>query len=275
MSQHDSQTVITQNIDGIEVIRGFGKLAIDPIETRKVAGIAIQETDEFKAVKEKQYDRNESARKAGEEHTKMKSAKNKQDKDKAWRACETHRNMATGFEVEIKERLPALKKKEKEIRLTQAVYFEPKLGEHAKSDAEIDALRDKLASVQGLGFVDLDGNILEDNRGAIYCTESDGKWLITKILSIGVKVPSSAILYGDLDADQKKEVDLQIEINLASGMSAAEKVNAKAAADERAIVDAGNIDRSLQIQGSSPDDALAGAQAWLADRRAELDLIYG
>ena len=273
------QTIITQEIDGIDVIRGFGKLAIDPVETRKVAAVAIQDTDEFKAVKEKQDARDESARKSGEEHTKMKAAKNKTDKDKAWRACETHRNMVTGFEAEIKELLPALKKKDQQVRKENAVYFEPKRGEIAKTDAEIQALKDVLDSVQGAGYVDINGNILEDNRGSVVCTQvgagQEQGWSINQITTIGVKIPANGILYGDLDADQKKEVDLQIEINQAAGMSDAEKALAKSGADSQAIKDAGNLDRSLQIQGETADSSLAQSQAWLVDRRAELDLIYG
>jgi hypothetical protein len=275
MSQQNSQTVITQEVDGIEVIRGFGKLAIDPIETRKVAAIAIQLTTEYKSVAESQGARNESARKAGEEHTKMKSAKNPQDKNKAWRAAETHRNMAISFEGEIKERLPELKKKEKEIRLSQAVYFEPKLGEHAKSDAEIQALRGLIESVKGPGYVDLDGNILEDNRGVIYCMNDASGWKIERIQTIGVKVPASAVLYSALDEFDKKDVDLQIEINLAAGMSAAEKITAKAAATERALANSESYHTRLKIAGDTEEDAMPKSQAYFQSRIDELVLIYG
>jgi hypothetical protein len=277
MSQQNSQTIITQEIDGIDVIKGFGKLAIEPIETRKVAAVAIQDTDEFKAVKEKQDARNESARKAGEEHAKMKAAKNKTDKDKAWRACETHRNMVSAFESEIKELLPALKKKEQQVRAENAVYFHPKRGEIAKTDAEIQALRDVLESVQGSGFVDIDGNILEDNRGSVVCTQvgagPEQGWSINHITTIGVKIPANGILYGDLTADQKKEVDLQIEINQAVGMSDAEKAMAKESEIDKAANEATVMRSKLEIQGAS--DALEQSQAWYNDRVAELDLIYG
>ncbi len=268
-----SQTVITQSIDGIEVVKGFGKLAIDPFATKEVVAVSIQSTDEFKAVKEKQDARNEAAHKASQEHTKMKVAKNKSDKDKAWRACETHRNMAASFESEIKERLPALKKKRQNLMIEQAVYFEPKAGEYMKTDVEISTLSDVLASVQGSGFVDLDGNVLEDNRGAVYCVLKSGKWSITKIVTIGVKIPSSGILYGDLDADKKKAVDFQVETNAAAVMSAGEKAQAKQAAESKALLDAERLKGQLDIQ--SAPDALEQSQAWYESRMTELDLIYG
>ena len=276
MSQQNSQTIITKHIDGIEVIRGFGKLSIDPHETKIVAAVAIQSTDEFIAVKEKQDARDESARLAADENEKLKTAKkakNKSDEDKYWKSREAYRNIAVSQEQEIKELLPALAKKRQEVMQSEAVYFEPKLGEYAKSDAEISDLRDVLASVQGSGFVDLSGNVLEDNRGAVHCILKSGKWTIVKIMTVGIKVPGTAVLYGDLDDSQRSEVDLQIETNHAAGMSVGQKSQARAAAEAKALDD--SVLMRLQLESQSVSDALEQSQDWYNSRMAEIAEIYG
>ncbi len=46
-----SETIIVENIDGIEVIRGFGRLAMDPFKTNKVVNEELKKTSEYEQVK--------------------------------------------------------------------------------------------------------------------------------------------------------------------------------------------------------------------------------
>lgn len=267
-------TVITEKVDGIGVIRGFGKLAIEPIKTRKVVAKEIKKTAEYSEAMDKRGKIKTALDMANEEGKKVKAAKGdiaKQEKHFADKLVRLEQ--AKGYEKELKALLPSLKKKEKELRAEHAVYFEPKAGEYAKTEAEISSLRGVLDGLNGKGYVDLAGNVVKDNRGVIYCQESGGKWAVMKVVTLGVGIPVDATMYDDLTPDQKKAVDLQIEIDRAAGMSAQERTASKLAAETRALNDAAFLRSKLEIQGAT--DALEQSQAFYQARMDELELIYG
>lgn len=264
------QTVITKKIDGIDIVSGFGKLSIDPMATRPVVTAEIQKTDEFKAVKSAQDKRNAALKMAGGAAQLSKKAKNKDDKQKHWDERLNYLEQANGHENEIKGFLPELKKRERELRQSQAVYFEPKAGEILKTDSEISNLKEKMV---GSVLVSLDGDIIPDNRGITHCTKKAGKWAVVEILTLNVSVPTGAVIYADLDEAGRKEVDLQVEIDVASKLSAADKVAGKAAAVEVALSNAASLRSRLEISGSA--DPLTESQEFYSGRLAEIDLIYG
>lgn len=264
-----NKTVITTKIDGIDIVTGCGSLSIDPMATRPVVSAEIQNTDEFKAVKAAQDKRNAALKMAGGATQLSKKAKNKADKEKHWGERLNYLAQAEGHENQIKGALPDLKAKEKELRGSLAVYFEPKAGEVAVVDATVDSLKAKMAD----GLVSIDGDIIPDNRGVIYATEKAGKWSVVKIETLSVSIPKGAVIYADLDDVQRKAVDLQIEIDLAGGLSAADKLTAKAMAGERALSEAAGLRSRLEISGA--DDPLVESQESYNARLAELDLIYG
>ncbi len=284
-------SVITNRIDGIEVVVGFGKLAINPIKTRKVVEVELPNTAEFAAVKLKQDERNEFVKKASDEAkscneaTERKKTRLRQNPqatttDIDQEIVSAHkRKLAHVAQAEILEQdlkrdlLKPLKEKEKELRQEMAVYFSPKLGEYAKSEVEISSLRDVMAGLNGSGYVDLAGEIIEDNRGVVYCVEGATVWSVVKIQTLGVSIPSNAILYADLDEAQKKAVDLQLEIDAAMLLNETQKAAAKESAIQLAVSQAANLRSQLEIQGAT--DALEQSQEVYNARLAELDLIYG
>ena len=272
-------TVITRNIDGHEVVKGFSKLAVDGVATTNVVSAAIIDTAEFKAAEEVQgrliaSDRlaNEKQREAGKQH-KLGNKKGAQD---IWNDSEIIVRQSKQIEEELKPLVEVLKSKKQSMRSEKAVYFEPPLGEVVKTEAEIADLKEKVAS--GQGFVCLDGSVLADNRGVVFCEHhGDGQvggWMVTKISTIGVDIPVGAILYGDLTSDQKQEVDLQIEIDTAADMTPELRVLVKADKTEKALNEAAVMRSKLQISGAV-DDPLVASQEWYDDKLKELEVIYG
>lgn len=266
-----NKTLITRKLDGFDIITGFGSLSIDPMATRPVVASEIKNTDEFKAVKSAQDKRNAAcilANTAGKKSKELLKTKPK-DAEKFYRDRCNYLEMVKGHENEIKGALPACKAKEKELRGSMAVYFEPKAGEVAVDDSVVAELKGKMAD----GLVDINGNIIPDNRGVVYATKRAGKWSVVKIETLNVSVPKNATIYADLDDMQRKAVDLQIEIDSAAGLNDAEKIMAKAAAGEASLSEAAGLRSRLEISGA--DDPLAESQEWYNSRLAELDLIYG
>ena len=268
------QTVITKRIDGFDIITGFGERSIEPFETKKLVSQAIKETDEYKAVEEKQDQMKAALKLASEAGKKSKEALNNAKKESHYAEKMVRLQQARGYENEIKEMLPGLKAKQRELTISEAVYFEPKSGEIAKTDAEIEALKEVIvsASESGSVLVAESGEIINDNRGVIYCVDGD-KWTIEKIRYLGISVPQGAILYHDLDPDQKNSVDLQIEINGVVGLNAEERILRKEMADAAALREAESLRSRLEIQGV--ETALEDSQEFYQARQGELDVIFG
>jgi hypothetical protein len=269
-----SKVILTKKVDGHEVIVGFRKLSIEPIETKKIVDVEIEKTAEFidNGVK---YNQKITAIKLSSEKKKAAGEKQKKN-DKAgadalWADAVIIDKQVETYEEELKVLSRDLAAKKKELMQTHAVYFEPSRGEIAKSDDEIAVLMDKVATAQG--FVCPDGTVLADNRGARFAVDKNGKWNYHEIVSIGVDIPADAIMYDDLDADQKKAVDLQREIDAASKLSAADRVQCKSLESEKALNEAAGLRSKLEIQGA--DDALEQSQEFYNSRLSELEVIYG
>ena len=145
------KTVITKKIDGLEIITGFSELSIEPVETKKVVAVEIKKTVEYLAVAEKQNKMSAAHKAAGAAAIKSEKAKSQDDKKSLHNEFTMFNQQAKSYENEVRDLLPALKKKEKELRREFAVYFEPRSGEHAKAEAEIDALINCQCQWYGIG----------------------------------------------------------------------------------------------------------------------------
>ena len=122
-------------------------------------------------------------------------------------------------------------------------------------------------------MVDIDGKVIEDNRGSTHFQKLSGGWKIIEILALGVKIPTSSFSYADLDDDQKKEIDLQIEKNAIGNMLPSEKIKARQNAEKIALHNAAGLRSRLEIQGAT--DALEQSQEFYVSRMDEIANIYG
>ena len=268
------KTVITKKVDGFDIVVGFSELSIEPVETNKIVSAEIVNTPEFKACAEKKDKINASRRLAQESVDKCKAAKKGSAEEKKHYAdFLVFNEQANGYEKELLPLNENLKNKIAALKKSNAVYFEPKAGEIVKSEAEILVLKGLLKTTEGRALVDIDGNIVPDKRGTVYCQNNDGKWSVTQIVALGNSVPEGAIIYTDLDTEQKKAVDLQIEINQAANLSAVERLAMKGAEEEKALANAANLRSRLEIKGDA--DSLIKSQDFYNARLQEIGLIYG
>lgn len=268
------KTIVTRKIDGIEIVVGFSELSIEPVETKKIVAVEIKKTAEYLAAAEKQNEMSAAHKAAGSAIIESNKSKVKSEKENLHREFTMFNQQAKGYENELRGLLPALKKKEIELRRIHAVYFEPKAGEYIKTGDEISALIDVISGLNGDGYVDLSGNVVEDNRGVVYYQKKSGKCIVTQINTIGVGVPKSGILYADLIAEDKKNVDLQIEINAAAKLSPAAKLSGSVQTENLAINEASAMRSQLEIKGETSENALQESQLWYTERLEEINLIF-
>lgn len=266
-------TVITRKIDGFDIVAGFGELSIEPVETAKVVSAEIKKTDEFKLCADKKDKISAAMRAAHDSLQKVKAAKGDAEKEKQYKDYLICIEQANGYGKELAPLNVNLKNKIVELRKTHAIYFEPTAGEFKKTEAEILILRGLLKTTKGEALVAIDGNIVPDKRGVIYCQNIGGKWSVTKIVALGNSIPEGAIIYADLDAGQKKEVDFQLEINSAQAMTAVERLAMKGAEEEKALAAAANLRSRLEIKNDA--DALVKSQEFYQARLQELEVVYG
>lgn len=262
----NQQTVIIREIDGLQIVAGFGRRSIEPVQTRAVVDGLIEDTDEFRAVEAKQA---ECKAKLAEAGTAFKNAANARiDSVQAVAGMVIY---AQGQEIvaELAELLPPLKAKRQALMVEHAVYFDPAKYEHPQSDTQIDALRSKMA---GGGLVSMDGLKIEDNRGVVACTDLGESWEVRRILTLGEKVPGGAVLFDDLDIEQRVKVDLQIERDLAAGMRVSDRAAARSVAETRALEGSVALRSGLEIK--KDPDALDKARVVYDARMAEIAEIY-
>lgn len=266
------KTVVTKNIDGHKIIVGFGTLAMDPEATRKIVKAEITKTYEFMSVVEKKSQYRSMVGLADECVKKSKNTRNAAEKEKFHRDKSGFLERANGHMEELRELATPLKEKEKSLLTEHAVYFEPKPGEYRKTAARIGALRALVADNKGTALVDVDGKLIDDNRGITYFQKISSGWKVVEVFALGVRIPKSSLLYADLDEGQRKEVDLQIEKNAVGKMRQPEKIQSRQNAEKVAEHNAAGLRSRLEIKGET--DALEQAKKFYSSRMDEIAAIY-
>jgi len=136
------KTVIYETIDGHDVVRGFDRPTVDPVETANVVNAAIKDTPEYQAVQAKKAEYAEAVRELSDLQKKYKKGARVSSEDQnKW-------NTALGVmsvrQDELKPLARDLANKTLALRREHAVYFTPRAGEVIKTADEVDALATKI-----------------------------------------------------------------------------------------------------------------------------------
>lgn len=258
-----SETIIVENIDGIEVIRGFGRLAMDPFETNKIANEELKKTSEYEQVKNLQkeiYDLFQLAN----------------IKKKAKKHSEFHEIFNQAETKKREELLPAVKilrTKNKEIIREHAVYMEPGKNSRKVSDAQLLSLKDKFRTLSPQGFLDLTGKEIVDYRDEIYWEKTD-KWRETKIKKIGEIISVDGIYFDDLSDSQLNEIDNQINRERIIKLPADQKEKEKLMITDKMAQEAAIKKVAFVIQGDSDDIAMTKVTAWYDEQLVKINIDY-
>jgi hypothetical protein len=272
------KTIITQNIDGYDVITSLSEAGgfIDPVETRRVIENKIKETDTAKRVEDIHKQMNDLARQG----TKLKSEVKellklgkKNEANQAYQKSNEKYAEMKAFEPELKSLFLKMKEEYRELMINNAVYFQPKPGEEFVEDAEAEEIKVLLAEAIPAGqVVTKSKEKIVDNRGKEYWQKSAGKWHQSWIDKIGFKPNESMIYINDLSESQRIEIMTQLETERISKMSKADKAKEKEQRESGLRNQARDMSRDLEI--SNDKDALKKAQEWLAAELTKLDEVY-
>lgn len=267
------KTVIYETIDGHDVIKGFDRPTVDPVETSKIVngyegkqGL-IHETPEYQAAQTKKAEYSQAVKELSVLQKKYKKGARVSGEDQnKW-------NTALGVmqvrQDELKPLARKLSDKTLALRREHAVYFTPRHGEVIMAADEVDALGAKIKARKSGTVITLDGSEVEDNRNCIFFRKSGGKWGRTHIVRLGDKVPADAVLDQDVTDTQRNEIERDRVLSLPDTEKAAEKAVAMGAALNMA---AGMRSR-LEIQSDSK--ALAKSKKAYEAEVARIEGLYG
>jgi hypothetical protein len=279
------KTVLKETIDGHEVVKNFGYLTIEPIETQKVVDPIIADSDEQKSIDAKKAEIGNrinqmlQSRKAAIAANRIISSKTSTaaEKEQALKDYDKHNSdfkVHDAMITELQKDIPALSKKlaerKKQEIAKNAVYFDPGKNEEIIDPAEMVDLINKSGEIPAGCILCRDGSYIEDNRGKVHWVKSSGKWAKTTIGKLGDKLPAGEIWETDLDDAQKQEIADQLESERLIALSPTEKTAEKDSIIEGLALQAVTMRSKLEIQGTSESAALTQSQDWY---NAEVALI--
>lgn len=255
-------TVLTKQIDGYNVITGFGKQVIDPESTKNAVGDFLDNTDEKKAVVEKlqeigpvvkQFqDLKTAARVANEQGNESLAQKHIFERGQVEGRLDTLWN-------ELTELKKAVAEKYREIWKENLVYFEPKTGEVAITDDEYYELNNTISGLKN-AVLTIDKQQIDDYRGVKYV--KDGK--VCTVERLGEQ-PG-----GPLQEDVTPEEFEQMRLD---AMTQEEKDAELAGVIDGLAAQAANMASKLEIQGVA--DSLQQARTWYNAEVTKAEQKYG
>ena len=265
------KTIITQTIDGIEIITAVSDAQIDPEKTIPKAVKAVEKTDthrQIDALKKEITSYIQSAAQA------MKHAKGAVSNPEKQRFSDEYRArmlQVKDVEDKIKPLAVTLKNEYRQAMTTEAVYFQPKPGEHIVPNGE--EIRVKLnEAIQAGKQLGRDLKQIDDYRGKVYHKKIDGKWMKQEVTKLGEKPLAGGILAGDLTPEQIAEISKQAETDRIKALKPVDREAEKMSVIDGLIAEASAMRGRLEITGDK--DALKKAQDWYNAEVAKVEAVY-
>jgi hypothetical protein len=264
------KTILFKEIDGYEILTGFGNPAVDPIETRKAAGLVLETTEEYKqlaALRARNAEVQEQRRMAMTDLKKEKDPAKRRDAENRYKDAMM---LAEQLESQAAELAPRFAEKERTCLRDNAVYFEPRPGERIVEDAEVGRLT-VAVDAAGPGYlVDTAGTAVPDFRGKVFWLKTADGWTRQDVNTIGIEPVGKP--YEDLNDSERLEVQEQLESERVAGLKAEEKNAEKAAAVDAAASQAALMRSKLEIQGDAK--ALDKAREWYDAEVVRIEALY-
>jgi hypothetical protein len=210
------KTVIIKSIDGIEYVSGFDVPVLDPETTKQKAAEQLLEDEEFKTVMTNYI------AKMQQKEDEYLSYCNKCRVDKTFRTKAAY-DVFQHSQNQIQQELIQLAKQIKEARDKafdeNRTYFEPKLGEYTIEDSLCKSLINAARKLRPNERINLDGDVIQDNRGRKYYTKDGEDWHENHIEKFGDKKPKDALYKDGLSDNQKLEIEESKEIQRIRALS--------------------------------------------------------
>ena len=261
----EKRTVLFHVIDGHRIITGFDRPTVDGVATTAAVKAVIADTDEYKAAEAKKAEymvavnglnaiKNQSI---GTNHIPRESQ-------------ERWNTLLGTMQVRQNELRPIaadLEKKIAELRVSEAVHFEPRAGEQVIQADEAVTLSQLIKGKAADELVTVDGSTVKDSRGKVYYRKASGKWGRTQICNLGDAVPGDAVT-------EPSEAEWgEIEVDRVSSLTADVRAREREKVTAAAMASAAAMKSELEIK--SDPEALSKSQAWYSDEMARIGGLYG
>jgi len=246
------RTVITKNIDGFDVVIGFGYAVVDPMATRARVAELMKDDPDKKRAEEIGEEINTIFNEANAVAKTRCEEENVTDLKEKMKVYYEERAKAQ-VEIDVKSEelhscLSRLLIKRNELRVKNPVFFNPKKGEYLLiDDVEYDSLSS--ISVPKGSLLLRDGSLIVDQRGEFYWEKKGQKWIKTKIKKLGFKLPGGARFFDDLSEADKKEAASQYAANYISTLSDEDFKDLIALKNEEAAMKAKKLRHKLKAEG--------------------------
>lgn len=295
------QTIRTKTIQDKKIIIGFDKLPIDGKKTIETCAQMIEGTKEKQDVDQKIREHElEKAKARGfatqagaifkyvAEDLKKKDPQIVLSRDTVLNAMipelkkellgkeqsmRDHLGVANIKETELKGLSLILGEKSKDIRRSNPVYGEPQANREARTDADIEELREKLVAKTENQQLLSDGEYIDDFRGKFYNKKVDETWNRVPLTGLGVTKPAGSKWDGELTEEEKLEIGTQNENERLAGLTPEDKAAEKQARLDSVLQASINMRSGLEIAGDP--DALTKAQDWYNAEVVKINDKYG
>jgi len=265
--------VQTEQIGDHQVVIGFRAPSIDPVASRAVVVPLLQETDEFKKLKEIQTKVVANLQLQGQLWQKWSQCL---PESKEWIEFEADFRAAEAQFRVLKQQIShwggLLDERHRYLIESHGVRF----GSRGVEVVDQGTFDDLYKSFRGLDKRDrllFDGTIIVDRVGVRYwIKDAQGAWSEHTIDELGKEPPPDSVLSDQLTKAQKLEIADQKDLARIAALTPEEKTSEKEDLLEQALINAGQERAKYEIQKRL--DPLGDAQAWYEDRCAEIENRY-
>lgn len=266
-------TIITQQVDGYDVIAGISTPMIDAEQTRPLVNKYLATTDVAAKIDGIQKEIASHARAAAVAKEASKSAKYKGKDDEAANHAADYRfrwEKVKECQEQLKAPVAELVALRQKATEDLAVYHQPKPGEIIKANG--DEIIAKLKSAIDNGCV-LTTDLKEviDNRGKTFFKKSGGKWIVQEITKLGEEPMSGSV--EKLTESELAEMSEQAEENRVANLKTSDRETEKQMILDGIASQAVSMRSKLEIQGDK--DALKKSQDWYKEQVAAVEKKYG
>lgn len=264
------KTIITQKIDGYDIIVGLGEAQIDPVATEKITSEEIKKNDLYKQAESIRQEM-ETVAKHGLQSKKLYSQVTDQsEKSKYWDEYRLRYMQVEDLGKKLQPIIDGLSKTKVDLMYMCGVYFTPKQGEEIVTDEFYENVKTALQNSNG--FVDKNLNEICDNRGKVFWKKVSAVWLKDEVHKIGKSPKSGYLELKDLDEKQVSEIKAQIEKERLSKLTVEQK-RAEIDIATKSIVSAALTLRG-ELEITKDSESLIKAQDFYETELAKIKVKY-
>ncbi len=263
------KTVLTQSIDGYDIIIAFDEALVDPEATKNIVAEKIPETPEYHMVEDITTKLHELAKEYVDFRNKNRMVLSSNYHEIMVDFEERRRILSN----QLAESHTALQVIKNTMAIEYAIYFIPKAGEFLISDEEYEKLYNLLSTLPPHSLLTKKGAVIDDYRGVRFV---NGEGAIATIHKIGI-TPSGE-LFENLTEESQKELlikeEEKKEMLRISLLSDTERAKELETAIDRLTEQSVFLRQKLEATRTPSDQALEESQNWLDEEIAKTRTKY-